>query len=371
MAFANLHMHTYFSDGMTSPADIAKRVYAENGLKYFAITDHDTLSGIEPVFRFIRENSKSTLLNQKRFIPGIEMSLEDSRTGIAAHLIGLFPGVDIENYPEALKKIDTVLGEFCRYRCENRVIKDLDFRIRRAFELNLDGISDRFDAAETVIKILREKAETRNRAHLKDTGKDRDIIQHPIPITYQTIIDHWEDLVPPSTREKITLYTMRPDIHKVERLTRIYMSEGMAESEAKKRAETNQASMFSFRNSPIKELGILEGLSLLQKAEAITILAHPAMNQKEIGRDDFDHHIVYPLIKEGLKGLEVYYPYYESIRDEVISRYHKIAIKHNLLISGGTDFHGNGRTGLADVKLSVEAALKIVNHRRTGEPSKE
>jgi predicted metal-dependent phosphoesterase TrpH len=118
VVFANLHLHTYFSDGMMSPSDLAKRVFAENGLNIFAITDHDTLSGIEPVFRFIREYSKSTAVNEKRFVPGIELSLEDKRTGMFVHLIGLFPGVNTENYAEALKTIDAVIGDYCRYRCK-------------------------------------------------------------------------------------------------------------------------------------------------------------------------------------------------------------------------------------------------------------
>jgi hypothetical protein len=83
------------------------------------------------------------------------------------------------------------------------------------------------------------------------------------------------------------------------------------------------------------------------------------MSQSDNGYDDFDHHILYPLIKEGLDGIEVYYPYYETFREEAIIRYFDVAQRHHLLISGGTDFHGDGRTGLADVKLSIEAARRI------------
>ena len=32
MGFANLHLHTYFSDGLISPADLAKDVLNETGL---------------------------------------------------------------------------------------------------------------------------------------------------------------------------------------------------------------------------------------------------------------------------------------------------------------------------------------------------
>ena len=40
MGFANFHIHTYFSDGMTGPTDLAQSVYAEADLEFFTITDH-------------------------------------------------------------------------------------------------------------------------------------------------------------------------------------------------------------------------------------------------------------------------------------------------------------------------------------------
>ena len=45
-----------------------------------------------------------------------------------------------------------------------------------------------------------------------------------------------------------------------------------------------------------------------------------------------------------------------TYRDEAIRRYYEIARKHNLFISGGTEFHSDGRTGMSDVKLDVNEA---------------
>ncbi len=41
---ADLHLHTYCSDGVFPPAEIARRA-KEAGLAFFAVTDHDTLAG--------------------------------------------------------------------------------------------------------------------------------------------------------------------------------------------------------------------------------------------------------------------------------------------------------------------------------------
>lgn len=363
MPFANLHTHSLFSDGTISPYDLVKRVYGEPELAYFALTDHDTMSGIEPVFRFKRQYEARPHTKTFRFIPGVEVSLKDERTDLVIHLIGLFPFVNEENYREELKRIDTVLGDFCRYRSSHRGIRDLDARIKRAFDINLDGLAGRYRRAEDVIGLLRQRADAESRTHFRKAGKEQDVIQHPIPVTYQTIIDHWEELLPSSTKEKVTLYILRPDRQKTEKLRQIYVSEGMRPSEAERLAEENQGTLCNIKKPTLNEKGILEGLALLKKARAVSILVHPAVDHRQIGYDDFDQRILYPLIDHGLDGLEVYYPYDPTYRDEAIQHYGKIAREQGLLISGGTDFHGDGRVGLSDVKLDAKEALKLINYK--------
>jgi len=363
MAFANLHIHTYFSDGLTGPDELAKQIFNEDGLAYFALTDHDNMSGIEPFMRSISELSSDENSPEKRFIPGIELSLMDEPTGWTIHIVGLFPNVNEINYEEELRRIDSVVGDFCRYRGENRAVKDVDARVKRAFEINLEGIADQYDSAETFIHILRSKAEEKSHIYFKENKKEKDIIQHPIPSTYQTIIDNWEELLPSSSKEKITLYILRPAQSKMMQLADIYKSEGMEASAAAKLAETNQGVLVNFKRPVLKELGVLEGLSLLQDAQAITILSHPAIDHGKVSYDEYDQHILYPLVKNGLDGIEVYYPYDLSHRNESIERYGNIAQKHRLLMSGGTDYHGDGRTGLADVKLDVDHVRRIINYK--------
>ena len=41
----DLHMHSYYSDGCNSPADLLHHA-ADMGLKTLALTDHDTLAGL-------------------------------------------------------------------------------------------------------------------------------------------------------------------------------------------------------------------------------------------------------------------------------------------------------------------------------------
>jgi predicted metal-dependent phosphoesterase TrpH len=362
MSYANFHTHTSFSDGAINPDDLVIKVLQERDLGYFALTDHDTLSGIEPVFRSLKKREHLVHTDEKRFVAGIELSLREERTGINVHLAGLFPNVNQNNYQEALKKIEAQLGKFCRYRSLKRGKRDLDGRIKRAFELNLDGLADRFQTAEEVIGILRRRAEAKNMALFKQAEKEQDVIQHPIPFTYQTIIDHWEDLVPNSTREIVTLYILRPGKQKAERLARIYQSQGMDGADARKLAETNQGTLCRIVNPPPSDTGIFEGLELLKKVKAVSVLVHPAIDHGKRSYENYDRNVLYPLMDQGLDGIEVFYPYDPSYREEAIDHYAKIARKHGLLISGGTDYHGDGRVGLSDVKLDQNEALRIINY---------
>lgn len=79
----DLHIHSYFSDGTFSPAEIC-RMSQDLSLQAIALTDHDTIDGIEEFM-----NSDTHLTK----IPGLEISL-DFPDG-TFHLLGL--NVDYKN----------------------------------------------------------------------------------------------------------------------------------------------------------------------------------------------------------------------------------------------------------------------------------
>jgi predicted metal-dependent phosphoesterase TrpH len=80
MGYVDLHMHTTASDGVMSPSEIVRYAKAK-GLQAIAITDHDTIEGLE-----------EGLLEGERIdfevIPGIEISAEHSPGSM--HLLGFF-----------------------------------------------------------------------------------------------------------------------------------------------------------------------------------------------------------------------------------------------------------------------------------------
>ena len=73
-----------------------------------------------------------------------------------------------------------------------------------------------------------------------------------------------------------------------------------------------------------------QAIEAINEANGIPILAHPGL----IGDDS----IVESIINSGIKGLEVYHPDHDRFEIEKYSNWCK---KEELLITGGTDWHGN------------------------------
>lgn len=80
---ADLHLHTTASDGALTPSEVVRRA-AEAGFETIAVTDHDTVSGIEEALEAGRAYGV-------RVIPGIELSLRHD--GEEIHLLGY--GIDV------------------------------------------------------------------------------------------------------------------------------------------------------------------------------------------------------------------------------------------------------------------------------------
>jgi predicted metal-dependent phosphoesterase TrpH len=78
---ANLHLHTIFSDGELEPAEVVA-AHAAAGFDAIALTDHDTLAGIDAL-----DGLEGRPL---RVIAGVELSIEDEpgRGLVDAHLLG-------------------------------------------------------------------------------------------------------------------------------------------------------------------------------------------------------------------------------------------------------------------------------------------
>lgn len=87
-----------------------------------------------------------------------------------------------------------------------------------------------------------------------------------------------------------------------------------------------------FRITPV------EAVNLIKEIEGVPVLAHAGIPPAD--------EILAGLVAVGLKGLEVYYPEHTKAQ---VSHYFSLAQKYNLLVTGGSDFHGFGPQGRASL----------------------
>lgn len=97
--------------------------------------------------------------------------------------------------------------------------------------------------------------------------------------------------------------------------------------------------------STSKGLSYQECIELILQSKGIPILAHP--KSLELSEKEF-LILLKEMINSGLKGIEVYH---SSHTEEEIKYYLEIANKYDLLISGGSDYHG--KTIKPDIELGT------------------
>jgi 3',5'-nucleoside bisphosphate phosphatase len=130
MKFADLHLHTQFSDGTFTPEELVAHAQ-RHGLACIALTDHDTVEGCA---RAATASASAGL----EFIPGAELTAEHADTEV--HIIGYF--LDPQN--------PVLIGKIAKFQAvrQNRIRE-------MVAALNLVGIPLR---AETVFALANCKS---------------------------------------------------------------------------------------------------------------------------------------------------------------------------------------------------------------------
>lgn len=90
---------------------------------------------------------------------------------------------------------------------------------------------------------------------------------------------------------------------------------------------------------PVKRVDALDAIGFLRKVGAIPVLAHPFLDLTEESLKEF----LPQAVQAGLAGMEVYHP---SHNQEHMAKAMDLVNVHNLLPSGGSDFHGTRKPGI-------------------------
>ena len=96
-----------------------------------------------------------------------------------------------------------------------------------------------------------------------------------------------------------------------------------------------------------------QAVTLLKEANGLPVLAHPfTVNKPEA--------LIVELKAAGLVGIEVYYNDYSEDERNILAR---LADKHNLITTGGSDYHGlddSTETMLGDANVPPESAEQLI-----------
>lgn len=115
-----------------------------------------------------------------------------------------------------------------------------------------------------------------------------------------------------------------------------------------------------------KELDYIDCLKIITSSGGIPILAHP--KSLKLSENDLIN-LIEKMLEHGLRGIEVYHPTQTEEERKVLL---EIAKKYDLLISGGTDFHGeitkpNIEIGTGEnnnIKIKKLSLLDEIRNRR-------
>lgn len=145
-----------------------------------------------------------------------------------------------------------------------------------------------------------------------------------IDVDYRVKIPKWEE----ESLLKSTHNIGRPDIAKI--LVKYGIVSDVQEAFDKYLIDAHNKTR-KYRNL----LTYKECIELIRKANGIPVLAHPKslnLKYKEL------YVLLKDMISAGLMGIEVYHSSHDMIE---MFNYEKMALKLNLLVSGGSDYHGS------------------------------
>jgi len=266
MKFADLHLHSHFSDGTYQPAELAAHAQRCQ-LAAIALTDHDSVEGC-------RDTARECAAAGLEFIAGTELTAEQNEDEL--HLLGYF--IDIQN-PTLLKRIA---------RCQ-AVRQD---RVR-----------------EMVARLNRLK----------------------VPLSADAVFALANCRAPG-----------RP--HVARALVKARLCSSLDEAFER----------FLKRNRPAwvpkLKMSAPEAIELIHRADGIAVLAHPGLNRT----DD----VIPGLVQAGLDGIECFHTKHSTATSE---RYLELACRFHLLVTGGSDCHGQskGKPLIGTVKVPYPYVEKL------------
>lgn len=293
MYACDLHTHTTRSDGHLTPVESIDRA-AAMGLKVLAITDHDLILPLE-----YQKDGRSIKLDEYaaqkglQLLPGIEISCDTNNEDV--HLIGFY----------------------------------------------CDWSSPEFEKLEKWVQISR-------------TESYREIVRRLSKAGYQV---DWEELLVYAGKENFPMGVLKKELYE-------YLADkGYVKDWKEGKKWIQSVPDFTVNREKPDPVDIIH---LFHKTGGIVIQAHPFLVKehpyyKGKTMDRWDY--IDMLVKEGLDGIEACYTYDKTsytgtlAKEEIETLVKKRYENSGMFFSGGSDFHGDFKKGVANPRELGECGV--------------
>lgn len=306
----DLHVHSTRSDGTYTPTELVDYAIAK-GLTAFALTDHDTVAGLDEAIGYAEKLKKQAAADLPADASG-GVSADASSRPPTPQIPDVIPGIEFST--EYHGKDVHILGLCIDYHNKSFTKKLQEF------------VDSRVTRNEKMCRLLQE---------------------HGISISYETLLAEFPDAV--ITRAHYARYL----------ISRGYVK---SISEAFDRYVGDYAACYV----PREKVTPIQAVELILEAGGIPILAHPILYHMS---DSHLDHLTAELTEAGLMGIEAIYSTYKPTEERQIRA---LAAKYGLCLSGGSDFHGSNKPGLDlgigygklyipdDILLKLKGALHTI-----------
>lgn len=295
MKAIDLHVHSTCSDGTFSPGELVD--YAiEKGLAAFALTDHDTVDGLDEAVTRAEELRQQYSTAQQADIFSKDSQPENLFSESASVKTAAMP--DGPLVPEVIPGIEFST----EYQGQDVHILGLYIdHHNQAFSARLQAFVDsRVERNRKMCRLLTEGG---------------------IPVTYEELLKEFPNAV--ITRAHYAKYLL---------------NHGHVKSmkEAFDRYIGDHCPYYV----PREKVTPAQAVELVLGAGGVPILAHPILYRMSDSRLE---QLTRELKEAGLMGIEAVYSTYQPCEERQIRR---LAAKYGLLLSGGSDFHGANKSGI-------------------------
>ncbi|ABR48807.1 PHP C-terminal domain protein [Alkaliphilus metalliredigens QYMF] len=275
MKYIDMHTHTTASDGNLSPSQLIDYAVAK-GLNGIAITDHDSINGLEEA------QLQSRKYHDFYFIPGIELSTVHHNEEV--HILGYDINVESPQLFNILQKLQDARTERA-----GKIISKLQ---KLGFIISYEEVLERISTSGVI-----------GRPHIANLLVEKKYIPS-VSIAFEK-----------------------------------YLNQGCP------------AYVSRYKLTPF------EAVDIINRAGGQAVIAHPGLLK--------DLHILHDILESNIAGIEVYHSDHTT---EHVSQFLDMAQKHNLGITGGSDFHcassNIGMHGdLGSVKVPLENAKRLLSKR--------